>query len=82
MAEEETKGLPPPHQIEDDEVTLIGETSPGVRRIEVIAKHITFSDRVLLFFGVFLIAYAYGLDGTLRYTYQVNPHVLDEIQYC
>ncbi|KAF5496474.1 Siderophore iron transporter 1 [Colletotrichum fructicola] len=27
-------------------------------------------DRVFIFFGVFLVAYAYGLDGTLRYAYQ------------
>jgi SIT family siderophore-iron:H+ symporter-like MFS transporter len=50
---------------------LLGQKSPGVERIEAIAAHITFWDRVALFFGVFLIAYAYGLDGTLRYSYQV-----------
>ncbi|KAJ3528139.1 hypothetical protein NM208_g10346 [Fusarium decemcellulare] len=27
-------------------------------------------DRIFIFFGVFLIAYAYGLDGTVRYAYQ------------
>ena len=31
---------------------------------------ITIVDRVFLFLGVFIVAYAYGLDGTLRYTYQ------------
>jgi hypothetical protein len=53
-------------------ILLTGETSPGVKRIEAISKHISFVDRIFLFVGVFLVAYAYGLDGTLRYTYQVN----------
>ncbi|KFA55259.1 hypothetical protein S40293_04988 [Stachybotrys chartarum IBT 40293] len=45
-------------------------TSPGVRRVEAISKAITNTDRVFIFLGVFLIAYVYGLDGTLRYSYQ------------
>jgi hypothetical protein len=53
------------------EVHLLGEGSPGVRRIEIIASHFRFVDRIFLFLGVFLIAYVYGLDGTVRYTYQV-----------
>lgn len=44
--------------------------SPGVVRMEAIASCITLTDRIFIFFGVFLIAYAYGLDGTLRYTYE------------
>ncbi|KAJ6445003.1 siderochrome-iron transporter (Sit1) [Purpureocillium lavendulum] len=44
--------------------------SPGVARIEAISQCITFTDRIFIFFGVFLVAYAYGLDGTLRYSYQ------------
>lgn len=44
--------------------------SPGVLRIEAIHSVITKWDRVFIFLGVFLIAYAYGLDGTLRYAYQ------------
>lgn len=44
--------------------------SPGVVRIEAISSVITFTDRIFIFFGVFLVAYAYGLDGTVRYTYQ------------
>lgn len=55
----------------NDNITLTGNTSPGVRRIEAISKHIRPADRWVLFFAVFLIAYAYGLDGTLRYVYQV-----------
>lgn len=63
---------PPDRTPDDDEITLIGETSPGVKRIEAISKHIARRDRWFLFFGVFLVAYVYGLDGTLRYTYQVR----------
>jgi SIT family siderophore-iron:H+ symporter-like MFS transporter len=46
------------------------DKSPGVRRAEAIAAVLTTWDRVFIFFGVFLIAFAYGLDGTLRYAYQ------------
>ncbi|MBE3047020.1 hypothetical protein IMZ48_31740, partial [Candidatus Bathyarchaeota archaeon] len=46
------------------------EKSAGVRRIEAIASVITPYDRVAIFFGIFLVAYAYGLDGTLRWAYQ------------
>ncbi|KAF2748841.1 siderochrome-iron transporter-like protein Sit1 [Sporormia fimetaria CBS 119925] len=49
---------------------LIGEKSPGVARIEVISSFTTFWNRVAIFLSVFLIAYAYGLDGTLRYAFQ------------
>ncbi|KAM0433879.1 hypothetical protein ACHAPT_003822 [Fusarium lateritium] len=45
-------------------------TSPGVVRIKAMSEVITFADRIFIFFGVFLIAYAYGLDGTIRYVYQ------------
>lgn len=51
---------------------LIGEKSPGVLRIEATSAHITRVDRVLIFLGIFLIAYAYGLDGLMRFTYQVG----------
>ncbi|KAF4956341.1 hypothetical protein FGADI_3918 [Fusarium gaditjirri] len=45
-------------------------TSPGVQRIKAMSEVITLADRIFIFFGVFLIAYAYGLDGTVRYAYQ------------
>ncbi|KAF4452956.1 putative SIT1-Transporter of the bacterial siderophore ferrioxamine B [Fusarium austroafricanum] len=45
-------------------------TSPGVQRIKAMSEVITLFDRIFIFFGVFLIAYAYGLDGTVRYAYQ------------
>jgi SIT family siderophore-iron:H+ symporter-like MFS transporter len=51
---------------------LIGDKSPGVARIEAISDVLTRTDRIFLFFGVFLIAYAYGLDGTVRYAYQTE----------
>lgn len=50
--------------------TLLGAKSPGVARIEALNAHTTFTNRCFIFFGIFLIAYAYGLDGTLRGTYQ------------
>ncbi|CZT42643.1 probable SIT1-Transporter of the bacterial siderophore ferrioxamine B [Rhynchosporium secalis] len=51
---------------------ILGAKSPGVARIEAVSSQLTFGDRVFLFCGVFLIAYAYGLDGTVRYTYQAT----------
>jgi len=46
------------------------DKSPGVRRIEALSSVLTLKDRIFIFFSVFLVAYAYGLDGTLRYAYQ------------
>lgn len=51
---------------------LLGVKSPGVQRAEAISQHFRQGDRVLFFIGLFLVAYAYGLDGTLRVTYQVR----------
>ncbi|KAJ9618865.1 ferrioxamine B transporter [Taxawa tesnikishii (nom. ined.)] len=51
---------------------LDGEKSPGVARIEALAAHLTTFDRVFLYIGVFIIAYSYSLDGTIRYTYQAT----------
>lgn len=64
------------------EVHLLGEGSPGVRRIEIVASHFHFIDRVFLFSSIFLVAYVYGLDGMVRNTYQVSSqleiyHVLE-----
>lgn len=56
----------------DEPANLLGQGSPGVRRIEVITSYFRLSDRICLFFAIFLIAYVYGLDGTVRYTYQVR----------
>jgi len=60
----------------DDDTLLIGKKSPGVQRIEILSQHLTLADRVFIFLSVFLIAYAYGLDGTLRYVYQVSLDIL------
>lgn len=57
---------------EDSRTHLLGAKSPGVARIEAIASQLTRTDRIFLFISVFLIAYAYGLDGTVRYTYQTT----------
>ncbi|PVI04719.1 siderochrome-iron transporter-like protein Sit1 [Periconia macrospinosa] len=66
----EKEGEPPRSSDVEDNQALIGTKSPGVLRIEALSKHITPLDRTFIFIGVFLIAYAYGLDGTLRYVYQ------------
>ncbi|KAF1850950.1 major facilitator superfamily protein [Cucurbitaria berberidis CBS 394.84] len=72
MSDIDEKAAPSPahsdHEL--DKRPLIGAKSPGVVRIEAISAHITFTNRIFIFFGLFLIAYAYGLDGTLRGTYQ------------
>jgi SIT family siderophore-iron:H+ symporter-like MFS transporter len=63
------------HTAEDtqrEQLVLTGAKSAGVARIEAINAHLTSSDRWFLGIGVLLIAYAYGLDGTVRYTYQVR----------
>lgn len=44
--------------------------SPGVIRIEALSKVLTLTDRIVIFVGVFLVSYAYGLDGTLRGAFQ------------
>ncbi|WVO20323.1 uncharacterized protein IAS62_001617 [Cryptococcus decagattii] len=55
-----------------DDSTAFGEKSPGVRRIELIAASFTTWHRWVLFISVFLMAYSYGLDGSVRYTYQAE----------
>ncbi|KAK9900499.1 MFS general substrate transporter [Cystobasidium minutum MCA 4210] len=49
---------------------LLDKVSPGVRRIQAISSCFTTWHRWVLFVSIFLVAYAYGLDGTVRYTYQ------------
>ncbi|KAJ5622710.1 hypothetical protein N7528_005942 [Penicillium herquei] len=44
--------------------------SPGVARIEAINASLTRNDRIMMFVGVFLVGYAYGLDSQVRSTYQ------------
>jgi hypothetical protein len=54
-------------------ITLTGEMSPGVKRMEALATHFTHFDHFLLLFGIFLVAYAYSLDYTLSSVYKVLP---------
>ncbi|KAL3963375.1 hypothetical protein ACCO45_000379 [Purpureocillium lilacinum] len=49
---------------------LTGSTSPGVKRMDAIAQHINLPGRVILFVGIFIVAYVYSLDISLRYAYQ------------
>ncbi|KAL2811705.1 major facilitator superfamily domain-containing protein [Aspergillus granulosus] len=44
--------------------------SPGVKRIELMNQQFGLWARIAMFSGIWLIAYVYGLDGTVRYTYQ------------
>jgi SIT family siderophore-iron:H+ symporter-like MFS transporter len=44
--------------------------SPGVVRIEAIAHALTKSSQIVILSSIFLLGYAYGLDATLRNTYQ------------
>ncbi|KAF1362103.1 siderochrome-iron transporter-like protein Sit1 [Lizonia empirigonia] len=48
----------------------MGTKSPGVARIEALNAHTSLVNRCFIFFSLFIVAYAYGLDGTLRGTYQ------------
>ena len=61
---------PPPAELAKD------LKSPGVARVQAISETLTLTDRIIIFCSVFLIAYVYGLDGTLRYTYQ--PYALSD----
>lgn len=60
------------HQLEKqgDTDTAFGDKSPGVRQIEVVAKSLSRTQRYVLWVSVFLTAYSYTLDLTVRYTYQ------------
>ncbi|RHZ46022.1 uncharacterized protein CDV56_101439 [Aspergillus thermomutatus] len=44
--------------------------SPGVARIEAIAGCLTPVTRTILFLGIFILGYAFGLDAVLRGVYQ------------
>ncbi|SCV72591.1 BQ2448_4128 [Microbotryum intermedium] len=50
--------------------SLLINESAGVQKITAISNEIDLPLRIFLFVGVFIISYAYGLDGTIRYTYQ------------
>ncbi|CBF82008.1 hypothetical protein AN5378.2 [Aspergillus nidulans FGSC A4] len=70
---------PPPGYTEANRATHLPqsdldarEMSPGVRRIELINTQLGRYGRIAMFFGIWLIAYVYGLDGGVRNTYQVH----------
>lgn len=44
----------------------------GVERIAAISAAFSTPLKVILFVGIFLVAYCYGLDATVRYTYQTT----------
>ncbi|RMZ82107.1 hypothetical protein DV737_g2179, partial [Chaetothyriales sp. CBS 132003] len=45
-----------------------GKESPGVARVEAISSVITLTDRVFIFFGVFLVAYVYQPTATASFS--------------
>ncbi|KAL2266005.1 hypothetical protein VTJ83DRAFT_5357 [Remersonia thermophila] len=64
---------PPPEKAADMTAAARSSSakiSPGIRRIKAAAAVLTTRDRVFLFLSVFIIAFAYALDGTLRWAYQ------------
>lgn len=56
---------------DSDEDAISIAAQAGVKRIEALSSQFTLVDRIVLFFGIFLLAYVYGLDGQVRFTYQV-----------
>ena len=48
----------------------LADKSPGVVRIEAIASNLGPLTRTILFAGLFLLGYAFGLDAVLRNVYQ------------
>jgi hypothetical protein len=55
---------------DDDVVFITGTKGLGVKRIEAVAAQFTGVDKIILFFAILIVAYAYTLDGVIRYTYQ------------
>lgn len=42
----------------------------GVSRMDAVSAQITTTERAIIFFGIFLVGYAYGLESQVRSTYQ------------
>jgi hypothetical protein len=57
------------HEVQPCSVA-IDTVSPAVDRIEATLAHITYANKLWVFFGIFLVSYSYGLDSILRYSYQ------------
>ncbi|ODV92669.1 hypothetical protein CANCADRAFT_30763 [Tortispora caseinolytica NRRL Y-17796] len=47
------------------------EKSLGVRKVEILTAQYGLTGKIAVFFMIFLVAYAYGLDGMIRGVYQV-----------
>jgi SIT family siderophore-iron:H+ symporter-like MFS transporter len=56
-------------QVEPCSVT-VDTVSPAIQRVEATLPHITYANKLWIFFGIFLVSYSYGLDSILRYNYQ------------
>lgn len=84
MTEVDEKASPSPPYGDSEQCgrASIDTISPGVARIEATVEHLTSTNRACIFFGVLIIAWAYGLDSTLRVAYQpiavnaLNAHSL------
>lgn len=53
-----------------DQSILMDKKSPGVKRVEALASSYSNTAIFVLLGSIFLMSYAYDLDGTIRYTYQ------------
>ena len=83
IAGSDEKASPSPHYNTSlPNCISVDTVSPGVARIEATVNHLTLANKVWIFFGVLLLAWAYGLDSTLRSAYQpmavsaLNAHAL------
>lgn len=54
----------------NDQSKLLDDKSPGVKRVEALAATYSNTGILVLLFSIFILAYGYDLDGTVRYTYQ------------
>lgn len=54
----------------EDQTKLMDNKSPGVKRVEALAASYSNAAILVLLGSIFLMSYAYDLDGTIRYTYQ------------
>ncbi len=59
-----------PNQSNNDANSFKDAKSPGVQRIEIVSSQYGKTGLAFLYLSIFLVSYAYGLDGTIRYTYQ------------
>lgn len=68
----EAKGILPIRD-EDEDIDIaapLGFKPSGVARIEAISTQITTPIRVIMLLSIFLMSFTYGLDGSVRGSYQ------------